>query len=418
MVLMLVSLRLAAGEAAPEGEGFTVHEWGVFTHYSSQPFANAARDAAWKELPKEVYGVTPGRDFPKHCLGADKPIIYFYNTNSLPEKPHGRTVDVRVNFPGGAPLVWHPKTAEPMGGYWGSGKNPNFVGETTSVNSAPDHLRWTICFPQKAQAGNLSCPNYTWKDEALAPAADPFCENAWDKGDVFKFLFYEGMVPSLNGVQLRVEKTEKGLRFLLGSVATFSALDLWVIERTGETLKIARMPKLDPAKAVRDLPESEVKAEEFKEGADGAAKKLVEELIAAGLNKDEASGLAGIWKKEFFETPGVHMLFRLPQAEYDRMLPLTVKPEPKKTARVGLAWFPHLEPDLAERVAEEVKKLNDENFEVREKAFRVLGGPRSHRTPQAASRRLYPRSGPTLGGLETPAGKDAALRFTCGDARR
>ena len=71
-------------------------------------------------------------------------------------------------------------------------------------------------------------------------------------------------------------------------------------------------------------------------------------------------------------TDGVQVFYRIPQAEYDRLMPLTVTPKPESTVRVGLVLHPHCEPDMAERVLAVLKDLDAEAFAMREAATAKL----------------------------------------------
>ena len=206
-------------------DGFTIHEWGVFTYYANQTHANAGRDAAWSELPKEVFGVTDGRELPSKCVGANLPIVYFYNSDALKTQAVGgqetlrvkvpgakkagklfrwsaRMLSMRVDFPGGAPIVWYPKTEEPLGEWWGRGK-PGGLGMApkmdgwSRIRGNPDHLSWKIFFPIAKELPSLKCPKYSWRDAALKPNADAFSVDLYLQ-DLQKFIFYEGLLPNRN----------------------------------------------------------------------------------------------------------------------------------------------------------------------------------------------------------------------------
>jgi hypothetical protein len=389
VLLAFSCARLLAEEIAPgpqKSDGFVVHEWGVFTVYADEKFANAGRDAAWKELPEEVFGIAPGRKLPRHCVGADKPIIYFYNAASLPAARVGgqsdlrvqvpgirkqgnlfvwdaRKLNVRVNFPGGgAPMVWYPQTSEPMGEYWGMAKAGVEI-PLTGVRGSPDHLTWEVMFPVTDQPLDLKVPNYAWKDAALKPESDAFSVD-WYLQDCQKFLFYEGLLPNKNTVALR---SGAAGAYLLSNTGEVEALDVFVIERSEKALRIAYVDKI-PARADA----VELKAQSV-EKLESVSARLAECLAKnGGLFKPEAEGLTEIWRKEFFEQVGLHVLYRLPQAEYDRQLPLTLKPAAKKVVRVGLVWMPHLETDLAERIGKVVARLTSDDFQIREEATREL----------------------------------------------
>lgn len=105
--------------------------------------------------------------------------------------------------------------------------------------------------------------------------------------------------------------------------------------------------------------------------ADGV-KTLIGQLKDAGLFEDEAASLVTLWTRDLFESEGVTLFYRLPQEEYERLLPLTLKPRPETLVRVGLVQHPYCEPGLAERVAKLVKELDNDEFARREAAQKSL----------------------------------------------
>jgi hypothetical protein len=82
--------------------------------------------------------------------------------------------------------------------------------------------------------------------------------------------------------------------------------------------------------------------------------------------------LVELWKKDLLGSPGVTVFYRLPQEEYDRLLPMTISPASAKIVRVGLVLHPNCEPDLAEVILGLVKQLDDNDFETREAAQKRL----------------------------------------------
>jgi hypothetical protein len=101
-------------------------------------------------------------------------------------------------------------------------------------------------------------------------------------------------------------------------------------------------------------------------------KTLVSQLKDAGLFEDEAASLATLWTRDLFESDGVTLFYRLPQEEYERLLPLTLNPRPESLVRVGLVQHPYCEPGLPERVAKLVKELDADEFAKREAAQKSL----------------------------------------------
>src|SRR5262249_4777341 len=120
-----------------------------------------------------------------------------------------------------------------------------------------------------------------------------------------------------------------------------------------------------------------------------AGKELLGQLKAAGLHEDEARALISIFANDFYHSPGLTLFYRLPQSEYDRLLPLTVKPRPEKLVRVGLIQQIPKDPDLAARVAKLVKQLDADRFESREAAQQALADLGRAAFPEL--RRLVPK---------------------------
>jgi len=70
-------------------------------------------------------------------------------------------------------------------------------------------------------------------------------------------------------------------------------------------------------------------------GAEAEA-ALLGMLTEAGLTREEAGGLIGCWRKQFFQTDGQRFLLRLRPSDYEAMCPMTIQPAATEGARVGL----------------------------------------------------------------------------------
>lgn len=64
------------------------------------------------------------------------------------------------------------------------------------------------------------------------------------------------------------------------------------------------------------------------------ASSLVEKaLVASGLFADEARAMVRTWQKSYFGTEGVKLLYLVPREWTDRLLPITLNPEPSSLVR-------------------------------------------------------------------------------------
>lgn len=76
---------------------------------------------------------------------------------------------------------------------------------------------------------------------------------------------------------------------------------------------------------------------EFDLDQKGVEQKLMDMVTTSnGLDKDEAQGLVGSWRNQFFKTDGKRVIVRIRRADYDFQCPLNVSPTPTQVSRVGL----------------------------------------------------------------------------------
>jgi hypothetical protein len=350
--------------AEPPVKGFAVHEWGVFRVHDDVEWANADARAEWDGLPKFVYGQTAGRDFPRHLDNLRpiyKPVVFFH-------APQAMRATVRVDFPRGVPAVWWPATASPAISY------DDFQGPVERPVARPARsLEWRIDLknllrPEAINIVRRPLDKAHWMNKLRDVKADEVyvtVENLGPKVEREGFVYYDGLVPAVQALSVTIDKGSARLK----NDAKFAVFDVWLVERRdGEKPRVARLPHLD-AREVKDV---ELAAMKDADWTDDAATSLTTELKAAGLNEDEARSLVAVWKDDFFSSPGVTLLYRLPQEEYDRLLPLTVKPRPEKVVRVGLVQQVPYDKEMNERVRRLVKQLDDDDFDAREAAQKEL----------------------------------------------
>lgn len=355
MKSLLAVLLSASAALAVEPKKLAVHEWGVFRVNEDAALANADMRAIWDGLPPFVYGHIRGRQVPQHWGAVeirDRPILFFHAAEA-------GQVTLKIDFPGGMPAVWWPGTQVPT--VFGNQKQPA-VGKV---------LQWELSVKKPAQG---------WLTRAR-----PVDEGHWfarlrkvQADDIFarfgpgnryveqeKFLYYDGLFPQSKWLKIDVDKET----IALTNRVKHAVLDVTIVDRRDDDKpRIGRLEKLD-AGAAGKVVCTPVDASRL---ASEASAALVKQLATAGLFEDEALSLADLWRKEMFETPGLHVFYRLPQDEYDRLLPLTITPKPESVARVGLVFHGHVEPDLAERILDLVKQLDSPRFAVRDAARKKL----------------------------------------------
>jgi hypothetical protein len=335
-----------------------VHEWGVFRVHEDEDMANADLRALWDNLPEFVYGHIRGRLVPQHW-GAieirDRPILFFHAA-----QPTHFTL--KIDFPGGMPGVWWPATQIPA--IFANQKQPP-VGKSLQweVSVKQPHADW---FAQNAR--QMPVEKGHWFEKLREVNADDVFVRYGPGGHYVqreKFIYYDGLFPQ--GKWLKFDVRKEDVR--LTNRIKHSVFDVTIIDARGEgKVRLGRLHKLEAGAKDARVDWTEIEASRFpSEGAEG----LKQQLVTAGLFEDEAKSLIHLWRKEMFETPGLHAYYRLPREEYDRLLPMTISQNADIT-RIGLIFHAHLETDLPERIAELVKQLDSERFAVRDAAKKKL----------------------------------------------
>lgn len=132
---------------------------------------------------------------------------------------------------------------------------------------------------------------------------------------------------------------------------------------------VGRIPKLEPGEVVRSVGYNRPDPAGFP--AEGA-RVLAEELAKAGLFENEATAVADLWREELFASPGLTVFFRIPQEEYERMVPMTLTPAAEKSVRVAFVRYSQCESDAAEKIEALIADLAAKDPVVRESAWRRL----------------------------------------------
>jgi hypothetical protein len=346
-----VGIALAADPAETPQKGLLVHEWGVINVYNDVELANADMRAVWESLPPFIYGNVDRRRVPRELVQVFAPVMYFHTPAAL-------QVQVKVEFLGGRPAVWWPANSN----------IPRYTPRGMTQATCDKHLEWQLkLITPNDSTFQQPLPKDHWLSACRAvKAADVFATVPGDREEEEKFVYYDGFLASPKTAELGVAADQVSLT----NRARHPLRDVTVVDRrVPGTIRVARVATVAAAAEVKALEFKDVAAERWPAAA---VNELVSELTGAGLHEDEARAMAAVWKKDFFETEGLTLFYRLPAAEYDRLLPLTVRPRPEKIVRVMLVHHPHCEPDLSKRVMALVEQLDSGNFQERLDAHRRI----------------------------------------------
>ena len=348
------------------GHGFIVHEWGTNTIVvGSDGSLQRGLQHEEEDLPGFVYDrLEAGAALGSPVIVSSKmetPVTYFYS-----DAP--RKVDVAVDFPRGVLTQWYPRVigfSPPLLQQWQEPMGPQVVDP---VLDPTVQFGDTFC---KEQYSHAALGRLDWgqvevlpRDAAAALADAPLAESTWsfarDVGanplrvsvsagtqgaaQEERFLFYRGLgnlefplqVGAVPGGKISVANPSKMAMGSLFVINVGSGKGAFSVKQEG----VSGGESLEPA-----IPSLEGAAPTAMY-VDALAAKVTEALDATGLYHDEAVAMVSTWKRQWFRTPGVRVLYLMPQAWTDAAIPLTITPPPDETRRVMMIRVEVITPEL------------------------------------------------------------------------
>ncbi len=368
-------------------DDLAVHEWGVFTVFSDLKHANVNRKQEWLSLPPDFYRQFPTRRLVWQPAAWNKPIIYFHT------KQPSLEVEVKVGFGEGVPVVWWPAAASPLDN--GLNDGGRMAGPQGPAPTKPFHkLRWSgwlgdvvpVSQSDWVKVKDFELPRHAWIEDARLAEVARFTVSGshiqrsapWitTRSETERFIYYDGLVPAPDYLRCTAVTAAA---VTVKNTAKFPIANLFLVDRRGDRptkdWAVACRTEPIPAGGERAIPLQAIRPAKDSEDLKKLAASVRQTLLATGLTPAETDSILKIWHADFFEADGLTAFWILPQAEYDRMLPLRVTPAPaNRPTRVGIAHHPHFEvgPRVRERVGRLIEQLDSKTFALREAANREL----------------------------------------------
>lgn len=287
--------------------GFTLHEWGTFTSVAGEDGA----PIAWRplagpsDLPSFVYGLNHsgfrvgqvGKGDLRGSVRMETPVIYFYADEPL-------DVSLSVSFPGGMITEWYPWVREFRGSSvdWGTFKVLPGANPALPKEAAPSHY-----YPAR---------------EVDAATVRVCASGGGEPPQHERFLFYRGV--GTFGLPLSAKVKAGGLE--VGGLGG----DALVFERREGKVGVSRVKLTANAQRLaRPALNANVK---------DAHALVLELLISSGLYEKEAKAMLETWRDTWFEE-GLRVIYLVPRATTDALLPLQVKPAPQSSVRTLVGRF-------------------------------------------------------------------------------
>jgi hypothetical protein len=325
-VLLAVSAAvLAQGRAGRRSTPrFEVHEWGTFTTVAGPH----GRALPWRPLdaPQDLpgfvhsmYADAAGGLRTKGATAAlarlETPVLYFHADAPL-------TASVRARFPSGLLTEWYPQALA---------SGPELHWRGVEVRPGDDQAYPTEPGPSR----------YYHAREASAAPLRVRSGGTFERED---FLFYRGV--GVIELPLRVDSSGGPLR--LESLAN-APTEVIVFENVDGRVAWSRQA-LDARRATLERPPA-ADVEELQA-------KLSALLSAEGLNSQEAEAMVATWSDSWFEE-GVRLIYLMPRAQVDAVLPLRVDPEPEATVRVMVGRLELVTPGRLQALRTRLAELDE-----------------------------------------------------------
>ncbi|MGO9086488.1 MAG: hypothetical protein ACLQBK_14770 [Candidatus Sulfotelmatobacter sp.] len=343
---LVLSLSLAglafSGSAAPHprssqsaADDLTVHEWGTFTSIADRD----GKAVSWNalggvyDLPRFIENLH-GVNFKAGLRGTirmETPVMYFYSPSPV-------TASVHVGFSNGVITEWYPHAShvEP--------DPKRFLREDALYHwlQVDGSIDWgsvsiepgaTAHFP----AGDGEGPYFAARETSSAPLTVTTPKGITQQE---KFLFYRGV--SAVHPPISALATGDG-RVTIRNLSDDEIPGVILFERRGDALgyrvggKLDGEMQLDPPALTSN-------------NIDSLASDLEAALTAQGLYPDEARAMVETWRTSWFEE-GSRLLYIVPRAFVDQVLPLTISPTPSETVRAFVGRIELITPAIEQAIA-------------------------------------------------------------------
>ena len=352
---------LALPVMAEPDSGLVVHEWGTFTSFAGSDgvyldyrtrvagdLPDFVRDRAREanaSIPKPFAPSEPDLSLKERIMSLSRmetPVTYFYT--DVPMKVHAR-----VDFPKGILTEFYPPVAKMA---------PLVTPEEKTGKIMPavrnGMLDWgeLVLTPAHLATDTSKIPAVSQGDRyAAARETDSDIVQSTDSAGAVhqeKFLFYRGIC----NIDLPLRLKSLGHdRFELTDPAKTPITAAFLVQIDRGNVRYTQITDMKPRLELT-LPE-EIQS------LDTLAEELTRDLVTAGLYEKEAKAMVATWKSSWFGEDGTRVLYLLPQAMTDSVLPLKITPSPRKTARVMVGRLEAMTPEREQQISLELSSAGE-----------------------------------------------------------
>ncbi len=329
-------------------EGLVVHEWGTFTSVgSSTGVLMEGLHHEEEALPAFVHGRSVEAGIPVEVeiptskamevvpmqvtQKLETPVLYFYGAAA-------RNVRVRVDFPDGVLSQWYPAATR--------------FGPELGLVAVPRQgfMEWEFDMMPGMSATEFPAvaPDNIWAPSRRVRSV-PVAVGAEREG----FIFYRGLGAFELPLRMTVDAADQ---ITIRNLSTDVSPAVFLLRVHPGGGAIVELGSLAAGGVMANVPSPIGGKERNLDVYVAEAQNLIAAaLVKTGLYADEARAMVDTWSKSYFKSEGLRVLYVVPRAWTDKLLPLSVQPAPKDVVRtlVGRVELlaPSEEKDLLARVS-------------------------------------------------------------------
>ncbi|HXD30853.1 MAG TPA: hypothetical protein VN643_07045 [Pyrinomonadaceae bacterium] len=342
-LLLTLPFLAVSRPASSAKNALVVHEWGTFTSVTSKEGSGLSwRPLSFEsDLPSFIYSVDKGESWKGGYeyrtksatpvrVRMETPVLYFYSKEEM-------LVNVKVGFNSGIVTEWYPQARSVSRGIdWGQ------------LKIVPD-LR--VELPHDARQNHY----YPARETDAAILEVPGEKQAEHE----KFLFYRGVGNFRLPLWLKIQ----GAKVVISNLSTQPLAKAILFENRAGQIGFSLLDV--------NRPETTVDRPATGKQLDSLRAELKTILMSQGLYEKEADAMLNTWRDSWYEE-GLRLFYIIPQADTDRILPLTIDPQPAGIVRVLVGRSELITPEAETNVTSQLQKLSDPSEAVRERARKEI----------------------------------------------
>jgi hypothetical protein len=341
-------LTAVAKDAQGHRDDLVVHEWGTFTAMAgSDGVILDGLHHASDKLPSFVHSNLPGAipspfrafgDESFHPLARgvnskmETPVLYFYTKSPM-------RVSVHVDFERGLLTEWYPQASRVTPEQANLDALRGQKGENPALDIARiarSSLDWDLAVTPFESGAPSAMPHVEADDpwqfarEVRAGFVTPFLKDGSPvTGEAEHYVFYRGLGRPALPLDLRLRGSLIQARNTSASAIPF-AIALQMTEAGGRFSRLSRFEANGEQQFVAFVAPNQPKSEVI----EAVGREVEKALIVEGLYEDEARAMVRTWAPTWFASEGTRILYILPRALTDAMLPIRITPTPRELVRV------------------------------------------------------------------------------------